>query len=118
MGDASARLSRFLTQSNHFGGGTVKHRAFMPPPDLQLSVYDTTGLENVDIWTLADHNIPGRPMYGRGDISAATVEAEGLRVHRDDTPPRHANITDWPAEKDAQKEIALALAAAAQLALR
>jgi hypothetical protein len=41
----------------------------MPPPNLQLCAYDTTGLHDIDIWSLADERIADRTVYGRGDVA-------------------------------------------------
>jgi hypothetical protein len=90
----------------------------MPPRDLKLSTFVTTGLEPSEIWELGDQAIVGRSTYGSADIEAQAVASEGLGIERDDSPPRHANIVGWPREKDAQKEIAQSLAAAATLRLR
>lgn len=113
-------LSRFLTSSNQFAASSlrVKPSAFMPPPDKKLSCFVTTGLEPNEIWEIADRAITGRPVYGSADIGTREIHDEGLVVERDDVPPRHVNILGWPAEKDAQKEIAQALAAAATLRVR
>lgn len=90
----------------------------MPAPDLNLSVYVTTGLDDVATWDIADTAIVDRSVYGRGDVHSIDVAKQGLAVDHDNVPPRHANISGWPLEKDAQKELAQALAAQAQLALR
>lgn len=90
----------------------------MPAADRQLSTFITTGLPDEDVWDIADKAIVGRPTNGRGDLGTGPVLAEGLEIVRDDDPPRHANVTGWPTDKAAQKEIAQALAAAASLRLR
>jgi hypothetical protein len=37
-----------------------------------------------------------RKLHGRADIKALNILENGLKIDPDDTPPRHANIIDWP----------------------
>jgi hypothetical protein len=41
-----AKLSRFIleTKTSKVSGGRANHRAFMPPPDLELSIYNIDDL--------------------------------------------------------------------------
>jgi hypothetical protein len=44
VGDTE-QISRFLTHKSHVSGsGGVRYNAFMPPPNLRLSVYRTDGM--------------------------------------------------------------------------
>lgn len=119
-GDEEERLSRFLTSTRQFAAtkGRVKASAFMPAPDLNLSVFVTTGIGDEATWSIANFAVADRTVYGRGEVSLAIVAKQGLSVVRDDVPERHANVTGWPSDKDAQKELAQALAAQATLVMR
>lgn len=121
-----ATLSRFLTYSNHFKAGKATYKAFMPPPDLQLSMFQTDGIAAAEIRALAELNVlsgmsPGRSIYGHADLSVAVLIAQNLQPIRDDDPDRHTSVGGWPEggadDKEAHKEIALELADAASLHL-
>lgn len=113
-----AVVSNYLTSHSYIRGNRVHSSAFLPRNG-ELSVFQTQGLEEPEIWQLGVEHVlkPGRRLHGRADNSPGHYYANALRLVADDVPPRHVNAIGWPddAEKDAQKEIALALAAAAQL---
>jgi hypothetical protein len=122
--NADSRLSRFLTQSNHYKGEKATYKAFLPPPDLEFSVFHTDGLEPPEVREVArQHLLPtlqaGRSVYGHADLEVAIYEGQHLTATRDDNPERHTAVTGWPAgtadDKEAHKEIALELADAASL---
>lgn len=116
-------LTRFLTQSNHYSSTRVSARAFsLPKTATTISVFRTAGLDDSARWLLGDariHATPTRRVLGAGLFTPATVVSAGLRLDRDGVDhPRHASICDWPTDKEAQKESASVLAAAAALRLR
>ena len=81
----------------------------------------TTGLEDTEVWALAEMHV--EPTRGRalvcGDWSPDVIEdLNGLRLHRDNDPPRHAAIVGWPLEKHAMKDLAIQLAAKAVVRVR
>ncbi len=90
-------LARFIFSSSHFSreNNRVKHNAFMPAPDGK-----------------------SQPLHARADIAAAELARVNLTVALSEPPPRHCNIEGWPAEKSAQKLIAMDLADAAGLVLK
>ncbi|MBI2895164.1 MAG: hypothetical protein HYY06_16540 [Deltaproteobacteria bacterium] len=84
-------------------------------------MFRTDGLSEGEIWALGQEAVAqaqGKTLYGRGVLLAADVAAAELRVEPDEPPLRHANITGWPPEKDAQLAAAQELAARASLRLR
>src|SRR5579862_5341281 len=118
-------LARFLFQKNHFK--RMENRAtplaFMPPPDLQLSVFLIADLSINEIWELGKRALTEHPqpsLYGRADIQVAAVQEQKLRAFRDDDPPRHVNVVGWPNYadgKDLIKSIAQELARNSSLML-
>ena len=58
----------------------------------------------------------GKTLYGRGDVTASVCIAQNLTVSAAPTPdnPNHADVSAWPADKPAQKIVALQIAAAAK----
>lgn len=107
-------------QGHHF---RLKYNAFLPRSidggAFSLSVFRIDGLAEDEVWDLArTHVLPnlpaGRRIHGRGDLTAdEVVAANPLAVDFDDTPPRHANVIGWPQDREGQKVLAQALAAAA-----
>lgn len=117
-------LARFLTQSGHFvaSRNRVKPGAFLPAPNGQTSLFRIADLNEAGIWGIAVKHVESghspRHVCARAETTRDHIEVIGLRVHPDEPPPRHANITDWPLGKDDQKELALLLASRATLKLR
>ena len=116
-------LARYILEKGKFviSKGRVKHSVFMPPSDLKLSVYRIAGLSENKVWEIGRIYVAdkqGKSLLGRADIIALSVYEQNLKVESDPSlHPLHANIVDWPPDKEAQKEIALELADAAQLHL-
>lgn len=115
-------LTRFIYSSSLFSRDKkrVKHNAFMPGRDGKTSVFRTKDLNEAAIWAIGEEVAQKsvRPLHGRGDIAAADVSKANLTLVPSEPPPRHANIENWPAEKDAQKLKAMELADAAKLVTR
>jgi len=97
--------------------GTIRSDAFIPPPDLNLSVTRHVGLSDGEIWSRGRQVAiqRERPLYGRADVSAGRIREASLNVvvHPLDDNPEHAHIVDWPTEKSARKMKAQELAASA-----
>jgi hypothetical protein len=112
----SARLARYILESSRISSGKVNHRAFMPPPDLELSTYNIDGLGIEEIWTIGERvrmeQASDKTLYGRADLLAKAAYDAGLRPVRDDRPPRHVAIVGWQPDKAHQKARAQLLAAA------
>lgn len=121
IGDAE-RLARFILFRRHVrADGSVKPDAFMPPPNLELSVTRRGDASGHDLWergaAVAEQR--QRTLVGRADIDAVAVRARPpLDVVPAPLPedPGHAHIVGWPppAEKGQQKMLAIDLAAAAE----
>lgn len=93
----------------------------MPSIYGEVSVYRITNLKEDQVWEMGRVNVAvvlNKPLLGRADIVTSSVLNQKLRVESDPAPhPLHANIIGWSADKEEQKEIALVLAAEAQLHL-
>ena len=118
-------LSRYILNSNQLSRlkNIAKPSAFMPTPNLQLSVFRIKGLEQNAIWEIGEKEVaskikPIKTLYGMAKILSLSVKSAGLIIDPDDTPPRHANIIGWPQKKDKQKMIAIELASKASLILK
>ena len=113
-------LARFVTQSGQYRriDNTVKQDLFIPNARREVSVMRHRDATEFEIWEVARSLAASldRNLYGRSDIRAAACKVNGLRVVATPslpTNPNHADILDWPADKEDQKAIAQQLAAAA-----
>ena len=102
---ASGSLARFALESGRLTASVVKPKLFEPNRARELSVFHVDGLDGVGI-TLIGNDVVARHstakrLHGWGEFNEVAVCEAGLRIDRDDNPPRHANIVDWP--KDAEK---------------
>lgn len=95
----------------------MKPNAFLPPKDLRLSVFLTQSLSSEQIWILGKRYL-GANVYGRAELTLATVSEIGLKVDIDNRPQRHANIIGWPTQKSERKLYAIKLAEKSSLVLR
>lgn len=109
-------LSRYILFSGWIrNDGTVKPDAFIPPPDLDLSVTRLKYLPEQEVWRIGQSIASARPatLYGRADVPAAEVRRRALDVvpRPVDDNPNHAVVIGWPSDRPAQKMIAQELAA-------
>jgi hypothetical protein len=112
-------LARYIIYSKWIRSSdqTVKQDAFIPP-DSELSVIRHLHLTEEGIWKIGRKIAEGipRPLYGRADVETRHVIAQHLDVvSQPDLPdnPNHANIINWPLDKDARKMRALEIASVA-----
>ena len=119
----SESVTRFITQKNYYrpSDSTVRHNAFMPNRDGEISVYRIINLDDVKIFAIGRQfvaSVINKPLKGRADIEVSKTLKRDLRVEPNPDPhPRHANIVDWPEDKLKHRYIALELAAEAELKL-
>ena len=112
------QLARFILQRSHLRqDGSVKQDAFVPYPWPDLSVTRHLQLTDEELWGIG-HDVArqtAKTLHGRTDVRASDFQQHRLRVIAAPVNgnPNHANVTDWPAEKPAQKIIAQQIAAAA-----
>lgn len=118
-------IGRYIPNKGYFSPKykTVKHRAFMPPPDLKLSVFRIDGLKLELIWEIGQKAVVDmmaipKVLYGIAELKASKFQERDLVIEPDNTPPRHANIIGWPEETARRMSIAQELAAEANLRLK
>lgn len=114
--DASELLARFLVQKSHFrvSDGTVKSDAFVPPPNLELSVNRHLDATEEETWEVG-HSIAklrGCTLRGRADVFATVFQQRELTVAADAIlgNPNHAIVSNWPKDKPTRKIIAQEIA--------
>lgn len=116
-------VARFLFSKRHFSTKTdrVRYGVFNPPENLRLSVYIINGITDADIWQIGDDYVaPLRgPILARADLESEAVKERALRIEPTKYPhPRHAEIVDWPSEKQKWLPIAKELADVSNLVLK
>ena len=107
-------LDRYILRKGFIrSDGRVKPDAFIPYSRVELSVTRHLNLSENDIWALGESvaGQTGTTLHGRADCRALTFIKHRLRVVADPQPwnSNHANVTDWPVDKQAQIEIAVEL---------
>jgi hypothetical protein len=113
-------LARYVLHSSHIrpSNQTIKQDAFVPHPRPNLSVTRHLSATEIELWTVGDNvaAASGKTLYGRGDVSTTVCLARNLTVKASPTAnnPNHADVSAWPADKPAQKIIALEIAAVAK----
>jgi hypothetical protein len=111
-------LARFILHKRYIrSDGTLKPDSFIPHPYLDLSVTRHVGLEESSIWVIGEMVAmeQSKRLYGRGDVSAFVFRSLKLKVQADPVAgnAHHANVTNWPQDKPAQKMCAQEIAAVA-----
>jgi len=121
--EAAERISRYILSKRYFNAAnrTVKYAAYLPAPNGETSVYRTSSLPEEEIWKTGQEYVAKpskRTLYARGDTTAAVILKTGLDVIPETTPhPLHANILNWPSEKDEKKMFAIEIVNEATLAV-
>lgn len=117
-------LARFVAQSSHIrrSNRSIKSDAFIPHPYPDLSVTRHLSAVEAELWTVGEQvaATSGKTLYGRGDFQVSACLAQRLVVKAAPVAnnPNHANVLGWPADKPAQKIVALEIAAAAKFVLK
>jgi len=111
-------LARYIMYSGWIRSDrTVRQEAFIPR-NSELSVTRHLYLTEEDVWKIGRRiaENTSRTLHGRADMETCHVIAQGLDVVSQPVPDNlnHANIVNWPVEKDARKMCALEIAMAAR----
>ena len=130
--DLAERISRYIFIRKYFNPrtGNISPQVFKLPSLKseeeihKLSIYRTEGLDEAEVWALADDQVtknhPDRlPALARADTQAQKVLDLDLKFDPNGVPhPRHANIVGWPDDEVARQMKAVSLAKSAQLVPR
>jgi hypothetical protein len=117
-------ITRYVTQKSYFrpSDNTVRHNAFMPPKNNQLSVYRTTNVEPSEVWAIGDQYVAvllQQDLIAKAVLNSRIIYDCGLVIEDDPIPhERHANIVGWQTAPTETRLIAMKLAAAATLVRR
>ncbi len=120
---SSEQISRFILSKRYFSvsNRTVKYGAYLPAPNGETSVYRISNISEKEIWGIGRDYVAGpskRTLYARGNTTAVVITKTGLGIVPETTPhPLHANIVNWPSEKDEQKMLAMEIVNDAKLAI-
>jgi hypothetical protein len=109
-------IARYLFEKGHYSSekAEVKYRAWMPPKNKLKSVYRIVGLSEAEIWQIGKEQVEpeiGHSILARADVGVRAIVELGLQIVPSEPPPRHANVTGWPDQKEAQMSKAQELAA-------
>lgn len=109
----SEQITVYAThKSDRRDKGTVRHNLLMPSNKSgNKSCFRIIDLLPSQIWEIAESHIKKNQVYGRGDFLAKTIYDLKLDFDPDNTPPRHANIVNWPDDNQAKKNKAQQIAA-------
>lgn len=114
--DPSEPVARFLFSLRRDvrpQDGSIRPERLYPYKYVELSVSVLGSRTPEEIWRAGDavgSELPEpKPCIGRADLLAQAFYAQALKVVRVESPsdPGHADVTGWPPEKEAQKQIAL-----------
>lgn len=104
---AQGLLARFAMESGRLTKNSVKPKLFEPNRNGELSVYCVEGLHCAEIRRIGDNVVAQignkKRLRGWGEVDQKVVDEVNLRIERDDTPERHANIVGWPKEAPERK---------------
>lgn len=112
-GESIARHCR--NRSHIAGGGKVKYSAFMPPPNLRLSVVRRDGLNEQEVESIGRQYVD-KDVKGHATLPAAAIRARNLTFDPNGEPfSRHANVLGWDDDDARNRLAASALAEASVL---
>ena len=116
-------ITRYINERSKIKSSTAQARynAFMPPSNRRLSVYRTEGIDQHEIWQIADEFVATekKPVIARADLLASEFASHDLQIAPHPEPhERHANVIGWPEDEGRQRIIALELASTAVLVTR
>lgn len=108
-------LARYILRHEYVrSDGSLRPAPFMPYKRVELSVTRHLGLDEQELWE-AGHSVAaatGTTLHGRADVQALVFAKQRLQVVPKPLSGNlnHADVVGWPADKPAQKEIALLIA--------
>ncbi|MDZ7661958.1 hypothetical protein [Thiohalophilus sp.] len=113
-------LSRYIFSSKHFNTKGIKSVAFIPSPkNDETSVFRISNLNDDDVWAIGHNHVARlrkQSLKARADLLAAGPRSLSLDVTPETTLHKlHANIVNWPTERDDKIELAIDLAKMATL---
>lgn len=114
-------LSRFIVDKSYFrsSDGTVRHNAFMPNNNQEVSIFRTSDISENEKWDIGRAEFAEKrqkKLLGRADILSQIIYYHLLCVIPDPySHPLHANIIGFPDEKACHRSIAVELASDADL---
>lgn len=98
------KIARFITSKSQYGNGMVKGSAFVPPSTGELSVCRHNGNPVDELTVLSKEYIVSRTVYGAAIVSARFIRGEGLELAAKEPPGRHADVVQWPDNKDPEEQ--------------
>jgi hypothetical protein len=111
---ADEPIARYLPQKDRYRRNppAVKPVAFLPDAKGETSVFRIFGMTPDQAFLLGDRYLnlgPDRLHHGYAELRAGEIDDVGLRLERDNSPPRHAAIVGWPGNEEDRLDLALQL---------
>ena len=108
-------LARYLLRREYVrSDGSLRPDPFMPYKQVELSVTRHLGLDERELWEAGQSvaAATATTLHGRADVQAVVFVKQRLPVVQRPLAGNlnHADVVGWPADKPAQKEIALLIA--------
>ena len=112
-------LARYILRHEYVrSDGSLRPDPFIPYKQVELSVTRHLGLDEREIWEAGQSvaAATATALHGRADVQAHVFARQRLQVLPKPLGGNlnHADVVGWPADKPAQKEIALLIARAAR----
>ena len=108
-------LAIFVYDSDKVKTDGMHWRVFLPGADGERSFFRVDGLTDLQVAGIGEPGAAQRPdqsLKGWARLLAQAASSKApLLLRADEPPPRHGVIHNWPPELDAQKKLAVALAA-------
>ncbi len=117
------QLTRYIFSRSHFtpSSGRVKYHAYMPARNGETSVYRTSELSVEEIWDIGQKYVATpteRTLYAKGESLTVNIRTIGLDVAPETSVHSlHANIVDWPEDKDDQRMLAIEISNESKLTI-
>ena len=107
-------LARYIYSKRHFKGNKVKHGAFWPSRLGEVSVFRIKEWSGSEIWGngLDVGKCRDASLKGRGDFNWGSLKEITVKIFPDSSPSKHANIKNFPEDREKKQEQAEILARA------
>jgi hypothetical protein len=107
--EQAERLTRFAFDPKDIRAESVHWRLFFSAKGEGISVIRTSGQAEAEVWRFGDKWVAcerEKPIVGCVHFQALSPQSVGLCATPAEPPPRHAELTGWPADKEARRSLA------------
>ena len=107
-------LSRYIFSKRYFKAFQVLHAAFLPNKKGEVSVFRIKEWSESEVWGNGVEGGKNRKesLKGRGDFNWGSLKEITVKIFPDSPPSKHANIKNFPEDREKKQEQAEILARA------